>query len=82
MRAATVALTALLLTGCGGKAWTKAAFTDAEFSRDTYECQRDSQTYGGGSGIPGALMILAAQRQSTRLYESCMQARGWQLVNE
>lgn len=71
-----------LLAGCGSaQFWTKPIFTDMEFKRDSYECERDSAVYGGGSGVPGAMMVLAAQRQADRLFRLCMEARGWSLVS-
>jgi hypothetical protein len=47
--------------------WTKPGYTDAEFRKDNYECERDAAQSGLGFGT------LA----SARMREECMEARGY-----
>lgn len=64
-----------LIAGCASPTYV-AADRD-QFRRDSYECSRDSRTYGGGSGIIGALMIINAQNQAQAMYEKCMESKGY-----
>jgi hypothetical protein len=70
----------LLLAGCSSYSWSHPQLDQARYKRDHYECDRDSTTYGGGSGLAGALMIAAAQSRADRLYAMCMEARGYAKV--
>ena len=66
---------ALLLVGCSAPTWQ---VSDRDlFRRDNYECVRDSRSYGGGSGLIGALALLAAQQQAQSVYEECMESKGY-----
>lgn len=69
------AATALLVAGCARWVWTKSeGFTQQEFLRDRYECERDMRQSGYyGSGLAGALNM-------QNFFESCMGARGWRKV--
>ena len=46
---------ALVVASCGKAVWTKPSFTQAEYRRDTYECDRDVRQSYHGIGIAGAL---------------------------
>lgn len=47
--------------------------------RDTYECDRESVTYAGGSGLVGAVAILGAKSEARRVYMDCLKARGYRV---
>lgn len=96
----------MLLHGCGPATrvyWTKSNFTQAEFSRDTLECdllarrsvpfsqppQRGpyAPTVGNAftamsNQVGDAYVALAEARDRQRYYELCMQARGWELIEQ
>lgn len=44
-----------------------------DFKRDSYECSRDSLTYGGGN----VAMIFVAQHEAQKMYEKCMDSLGY-----
>jgi len=77
---AAIAL-ALILAGCGPSVSYRnaqnPAFGQAEFDRDSYECERNSvrpasEVQGAPSGAATAI--------DRRLYASCMAGRGWQAI--
>lgn len=71
------ALALLALAGCARDYVWVGGDSERQFKVDNYECRRDSRTFGGGSGIPGALALMGARRQAKLLYEECMEARGY-----
>jgi hypothetical protein len=75
-RSLVVVLVAFSLTGCARYVWTKAAFTEQEFNRDSYECEKDARQSGYfGTGLAGALNM-------REFNDRCMVARGWYKVKE
>jgi hypothetical protein len=72
---AICAAVALLATGCARWVWTKdETFTQQDFLRDRYECERDVRQSGYfGGGLAGSLNM-------QDFFESCMGARGWRKV--
>jgi len=46
--------------------FTKPGATDFDWSRDSYECERDTKI-AGVRGLP----------QQANFYERCLEARGW-----
>lgn len=64
--------TAILVAGCARWVWTKdEAFSQQDFLRDRYECERDMRQSGYfGTGLVGSLNMQS-------FFESCMGARGW-----
>jgi hypothetical protein len=64
----------LLLTACATFVWTKDSFTQQDFLRDRYECERDMRQSGYyGGGLAGAINM-------QNFFDSCMVARGWRKV--
>jgi hypothetical protein len=59
------ALLALTLSGCA-ITWNKPNFNEAEFYRDTYECERDVAWTNGLGPIPAG-----------RMYKRCMGSKGY-----
>ena len=77
----------IALDGCcafpGGKRsyWVKRNYSAEEFKRDDYECRRDAQLRLGP--LPGvASGALAIMTVGKYYYNECMQARGYELVEE
>lgn len=67
-------IAACILAGCGPRlVWYKpGGATQADFNRDTYECERDVRQGGYyGTGIAGAL-------NAQGFGERCMFAKGWE----
>src|SRR5262249_10101529 len=59
------------LAGCAQVYWTKAGFSEAEWNRDRYECERDMRQSGYyGTGLVGAL-------NAENFFEGCLVARGY-----
>lgn len=77
----------VLLEGCAKPiVWTKSSFTEQEFQKDDYECQRDAKmahppAYFGG-GLAGAAAAIGYQKEGERFYRQCMESKGWQAVKE
>jgi hypothetical protein len=71
VRVIAIILCAGLLTACA-KTWDKPGATEAEFNRDSYECQRDARMAHGsfGGGLAGQFYMMG-------FAEQCMGARGW-----
>src|SRR5215510_6823562 len=70
--AITIAL--LGLSGCAQYRWTHPSFTEANWRRDIYECERDmrqSAYFGGG---------IVGQINANDFQERCLQARGYSKV--
>ena len=67
----------MALAGCAEKPIVWRVSDEQQYKRDNYQCVRDSQTFGGGSGIPGAIAGIQAQNDANRLYRMCMEARGY-----
>ena len=63
------------LSGCSTQhKWTHPNFTQANWSRDTYECEKDMRQSGYfGRGI-------MAQVRANEFQERCLQARGYTKV--
>ena len=64
-----------LASSCGPRmAWMKAGATEADFRRDSYECERDARQSGYfGSGFVG-------QMNMESFAGRCMRARGYELM--
>jgi len=68
----TLALT-ILFTGCAPMIWDKSGGTQAEYNRDSYECEKDARQSGYyGSGLSGALEL-------KEFFKRCMVSRGYTL---
>jgi MFS family permease len=65
------------LAGCAPAPLTVRKASMSSYDRDDYECDRESFTYGGGSGLGAAVGIYTARKEARRLYVSCMRARGY-----
>lgn len=62
---------ALCLQACGASCWTRGNFTQSDWQRDRYECERDMRQSGYyGSGIVGAM-------NAKGFFEECLEARGY-----
>jgi hypothetical protein len=70
-------LVILALAGCTSERIVWNTPETDQFRRDNYECTRDSTTYGGGSGLAGAVAMMSAQRQANALYKQCMESKGY-----
>ena len=71
MSLAVVALILLAVAGCAATVWEKPEYTESEFRKDDYECEKDSRQSGHyGNGISGALAI-------RDFYRKCMASKGW-----
>jgi hypothetical protein len=58
-------------TGCARWYWTKAGFTQDDWNRDSYECERDMRQSGYyGGGVAGAI-------EARNFQERCLVARGY-----
>jgi hypothetical protein len=67
------------LAGCAGKpmVWYRDGATQQEFSRDSYECERESWKLPKiGYGLAGDM---DHSHMTRRMYVQCMQARGYEL---
>ena len=76
-RALSLSLAASCLLGACAtpKIWDKPGSTQAEFNKDSYECERDARQSGGfGGGIAGSLNM-------RDFFGRCMVARGWTARN-
>lgn len=63
---------ALSLPGCADTpVYAKPGSTRADFTKDTYECERDMRV--AFAGVTG----LGAQEDAQAFDERCMLARGW-----
>jgi len=61
----------LVPAGCARTYWTKAGFNQADWNRDTYECERDMRQSGYyGSGLIGTL-------NAQDFFERCLAAKGY-----
>ena len=60
------------LAGCARTMWAKDGATQADFSRDAYECERDMRQ----SGYFGGGLMGLANRQD--FFERCMVAHGYE----
>lgn len=69
-RAAAIVMLVPLLTACT-VTWEKPGASPQDYSKDSYECQRDMRQSGYyGSGLVGNLNMEA-------FGEQCMEAHGW-----
>lgn len=60
----------VFLTGCA-TVWHKPGASESEFSKDSYECERDSRQSGYfGTGIAGAVNF-------QNFYQRCLISKGW-----
>lgn len=70
-RLAGTLMLAALLGGCAQMIFEKSGVTQQEFSKDKYECERDSRQSGYyGEGLVGALNMQG-------FFDRCMEARGY-----
>ena len=68
--ALVVTASTLALTACASS-WSKPGATQADYNKDSYECERDMRQSGGyGTGLAGAL-------SAQGFAERCMIARGY-----
>lgn len=87
MRLILGVLTLLVFGGCAKPiVWTKSSFTQQEFRKDDYECQRDAKmahppAYFGG-GLAGAAAAIGYRKEGERFYRQCMESKGWNEVKE
>ena len=58
------------LSGCAPTIWDKPGATQVDFSRESYECERDVRQSRTGSGLLGAL-------DARGFYNRCMAAHGY-----
>ena len=66
-----VAVAGPLLGGCAQTVWDKPGATQADFQRDSYDCERDMRQSGYfGGGIVGAL-------NASGFESRCMMAKGY-----
>src|ERR1700732_772680 len=63
----------VLLSGCAGPtySYSKPGSSEMDWKQDSYACAQDPRTSGGATGRVGAAT------DPTRLYMTCMEARGW-----
>lgn len=73
-RMALLVLAASLLGGCADDVYYKEGATQADFQRDSYECERDARMSAAsfGGGIAGAM-------EARNFYRRCMGVRGYRL---
>ncbi len=72
MKLALVIIAAFALAGCARMLWYKEGATQADFRKDTYECEKDARQSGYfGTGF-------AAQLNMKDFQERCMMARGYE----
>src|SRR5437899_9366442 len=70
----SLATLSFLLSACASTSWSKPGATQAEYNKDSYECERDMRQSGGyGTGLAGAL-------NAQGFAERCMIARGYTKV--
>lgn len=62
-------LTAILVTGCAERHWTKPGATREDFNRDSSACAREARR-----------SVYIGTPVNKRLYRGCMRARGYQQV--
>jgi hypothetical protein len=63
-----------VLSACAATSWSKPGTTQAEYNKDSYECERDMRQSGGyGTGLAGALNAQGFE-------DRCMIARGYTKV--
>lgn len=87
-----VATLLILLAGCSAASrhnWARTGTTADDLARDRYTCMQESRTpfntSAGAStatgGTEGRFIMLAAARhaqtEANRLFDSCMEAKGW-----
>ena len=74
-RVIVLALVSFGLSGCAQTIWDKPGATQADFNRDSYECEKDTRQSGYfGGGLSGSLRM-------KEFYGKCMVARGWTARN-
>lgn len=64
-----IAVIVLFLGGCT-TVWTKPDFSQSQFNRDNYECERDERQSNFGNDLYGSLA-------ATEFRKECMRARGY-----
>jgi len=66
----TLILSTVGIAGCA-TVWEKPGATQADFNKDSYECERDARQSGYyGTGLAGAINM-------QNFADRCMIARGW-----
>jgi hypothetical protein len=71
-----IATTLLLLVGaCASPTiWDKAGATQADFNKDSYECQKDAYATGGAVYVGYGVTQRTVNRP---MYDNCMVAHGY-----
>ena len=66
-----VAVVSVILSGCAPTIWDKPGATQADFARDSYDCEKDMRQSGYyGGGLVGAL-------NAEEFSDRCMVAHGY-----
>jgi hypothetical protein len=75
-------LCSLAVAGCADRPirW-RGTVDEAQYKRDNYRCTQESKTFGGGSGLLGAIAIKQAENEANRLYRMCMDAAGYREIS-
>ena len=69
-----VVLLAITVAGCTRTYWTKPGFNQADWNRDSYECERDMRQSGYyGAGLVGVI-------NAENFQERCLVAKGYHKV--
>lgn len=81
-RALMVALVTLPLVGCVAKVppMQHATHDAMRQKQDQYECELQATTVAGGGGLLLIAALVQAQRDANRLYQTCLELRGWTVV--
>jgi hypothetical protein len=68
-----VAILGLALCGCTPMVWDKEGATQADYNRDSYQCEKDARQSGYfGTGLAGGLNM-------RKFFQQCMVADGYTL---
>ncbi len=74
-RVIVLALVSFGLSGCAQTIWDKPGATQADYNKDTYECEKDTRQSGYfGGGLVGSMRM-------KEFYGKCMVAHGWTARN-
>ncbi len=76
MKLREFAVLAVILSGCSPPIWDNPNATQADYNRDSYECERDARQSGYfGTGLAGGLNM-------RRFIQECMIARGYTIRSD
>lgn len=64
------------------RVWTKPNFTQQEFAKDNYECTQQAQQSKYRASNIGYYQAKGSVETNLQLYNLCMEARGWSLVDQ